>query len=264
MVERGTGVIVHGESAELDLLAWTSDAAGRPGRWLGPDEAVERWPGIRYGKRIFFHPLGGSLDTSAATAALRRGSSRVDGLEMRGGEQVTAIEARGDEWVEVRSDQGGYRARRVVVAAGVASARLTAGLVPVPPLFSVREEAVDFAAVRSGLEWPVVRHVLGGTQRAIGGFPASVRGVPCARGGLRARFEVSVVDDDGRSARRGDTRESTCRAWKPPRNPKPRAVTPSPGNRCSRGWARRWLWRGSPETSSRCCPWWVVRWPRCR
>ncbi|GAA3525279.1 hypothetical protein GCM10022222_05160 [Amycolatopsis ultiminotia] len=196
-----TGGIVHGDSAELDLLAWVADAAGSPGRWLPPEEAVERWPGIRYGSRIFFHPLGGRLDTAAAAAALQRLSRRADGVVLRAGEQVTAISARGEDGVEVRSESRGYCARRVVVAAGVASARLADGFLSLPPLFSAREESVFFAPVREGLPWPVVRHVLGETECAIGGFPAAVRGAPAARGGVAARFETADPDDAGRSAR---------------------------------------------------------------
>jgi sarcosine oxidase len=128
-----TGGIAHGRTAELDLLAWTLDAAGKPGRWLPHDEAVERWPGIRYDDRIFFHPLAGRLDAGHAVQAMRTTALRHR-VAILHDTPATAIETRGTDLAEVHTTAGRYRARRVVVAAGAWSAGLLGDLVRLPPL----------------------------------------------------------------------------------------------------------------------------------
>ncbi|GAA5166250.1 NAD(P)/FAD-dependent oxidoreductase [Amycolatopsis dongchuanensis] len=167
-----TGAVAHGRSAELDVLAWTADAVGKPGRWVPPEEAVERWPGLRCEDRIFFHPLAGRLDASAALRALR-GAAAQSGCIIRYGEPVTEVRPRQSDLVEVRTGQGCYRARRVVVAAGVRSAALVPGLPPLRPMWT---RSVRFAPVRPDLEWPVFQHYLDPPALAAHGYASGVRG----------------------------------------------------------------------------------------
>ncbi|MEV4599911.1 FAD-dependent oxidoreductase [Amycolatopsis sp. NPDC049253] len=197
-----TGGVVHGDTDELDLLAWAADAAGNPGRWLAPEEAVERWPGIRYGARVFFHPLGGRLDTAAAAAALRRRVIRDGGVVVREGDAVTAIDVRGERDPVVRTTARSYRARRVVLCAGVASRTLAEGSVPVRPLRPARAESIRCAPVSDDLGWPVFRHVLAFTERVLGGYPGPVLGTPVPGGGASVGFTLRGADETGRAARR--------------------------------------------------------------
>ena len=124
-----TGGVAHGHTEDLDLAAWAADAVGKPGRWLPPEEAVERWPGLRYSGRVFFHPLAGRVDAGTAVAALRTAAARK-GAVVRRGEPVTAVQVRGDDLVEVRTTGRSYRARRAIVAAGASSAGLAGGFAP--------------------------------------------------------------------------------------------------------------------------------------
>lgn len=152
-----TGGIAHGRSTDLDLLAWALDAAGKPGRWLPHDEAVERWPGIRYDDRIFFHPLAGCLHAERAVHAMRTTAAGL-GVSILHHTRATAIESRGDNLADVHTTAGRYRARRVVVAAGARSAGLLADLVRLPPLRAARARSARFSSVREDLRWPVFSH----------------------------------------------------------------------------------------------------------
>lgn len=196
-----TGGVAHGDTDEVDLLAWVSEVAGSAGRWLAPEEASERWPGMRYGSKVFFHPLAGRLDAGAAARGLRR-AARDHSAVLHEGEAVSAIETLGENDVEVRTASRTYRARRVVVAAGAATGKLAGELVSLPPLCPTWEETLGFGAVREELDWPVFRHLLGDTERAIEGYPADVRGTPVP-GGVSVGFAVANVEESGLLRRRG-------------------------------------------------------------
>jgi sarcosine oxidase len=194
-----TGGVAHGDTDEVDLLAWVSDVAGSAGRWLEPAEAVERWPGIRYSSKVFFHPLCGRLDASVAADALRC-AARDHSAVLRAGEAVSAVGVFRENEVEVRTTARTYRARRVVIAAGAATGELAGELVPLPPLCPTWEESVGFGAVRDELAWPVFRHLLSDTELAIEGYPADVRGTPVP-GGVSVGFAVADADEAGRARR---------------------------------------------------------------
>ncbi|GHF53095.1 sarcosine oxidase [Amycolatopsis bartoniae] len=185
-----TGGVAHGHTEDLDLLAWAADAVGKPGRWLPPEEAVERWPGLRYAGRVFFHPLAGRIDAGVGVPALRAAAVR-QGAVVRRGEPVTGIEPRGDDLVEVRTTERGYRARRVVVAAGASSANLAGGFAP----RANAERTVDFAAVRADLDWPVFFHHLDRPELAAGGYPGAVCGMAEPGAGLSVGFLAPGAGD---------------------------------------------------------------------
>jgi sarcosine oxidase len=169
---RLTGEIAHGRAPELDLLVWAADMAGKPGRWLAGEEAVERWPGIRHEDRIFFHPLAGRLDGDAAVTAMRTAAA-YEGAAVRLA-SLTAVEPNGENAVAVRTTDGCYHARRAVVTTE-AHAR-TEVCARLPP-------------VREGLPWPVFAHY-GETGLIAAGVPV--------RGGVSACGR----DDPARYARR--------------------------------------------------------------
>jgi sarcosine oxidase len=186
-----TGALAHGSAEELDLLAWLADAAGKPGHWFSRDQAVERWPGIRCGERVFFHPLAGRLNPLAAIRALRRAAVRA-GAVIRYGEPVTRIEPHGVEQVEVRTATRCCRARRVVVAAGAETAKLAGGYVPVPQRRVAWEQSACFASAHADLDWPLLYHCFSGPELAAGGYPGSVRGV-ASRAGVEIGFVAPGV-----------------------------------------------------------------------
>ncbi|WAL68239.1 FAD-dependent oxidoreductase [Amycolatopsis cynarae] len=196
-----TGGVTHGGGEELDLQAWALEAAGRPGRWLSHEEAVERWPGLRYDGRVYFHPLTGRLHADHAVAALQDVAARA-GATVRHETPVTAIEVKGADRVDVHTVNGTYRARRAVVAVGAWSAKLLAGIVPLPPLRVTQEQPAYFAPVREDLPWPAFIHYRdpAGLEP---GLPGAVYGLVTPGAGIKAGFHGAgeVCDPDERDFR---------------------------------------------------------------
>ncbi|MFC6084178.1 FAD-dependent oxidoreductase [Sphaerisporangium aureirubrum] len=193
-----TGGVDHGRTADLDLLAEAVRAAGAPGEWLAPEEAAERWPGLRYDGRVLFHPMSGRLHADDAVSALQADAARL-GAVVRHETPVTSIVVRGDDAVEVVAADDVYRAKRVVVAAGAWTEKLLGGLVPLPPLRVTQEQPAYFAPL-SDVPWPSFVHHLGDGSLAATGFPSGVYGLGTPGEGVKAGFHGTgpVVDPDER------------------------------------------------------------------
>lgn len=186
-----TGCVAHGHTTDVDLLSWITDAAGKPGRWLAPEEAVERWPGIRYSERIFFHPLAGRIAPGTAVTMLRRAAIGA-GAAIRYSEAATGLVVRGEDMVEVRTASNTYRARRVVVAAGPRSPKLAGG---VPRQRVTWEQSARLAPAGADLDWPLLLHYLDPMELATGGYPSGVRAVPSPGTGIEVGFVAPGVDE---------------------------------------------------------------------
>jgi sarcosine oxidase len=212
-----TGGIDHGRTPDLDDIASALEAAGEPGEWLTPDEAAERWTGLRYDGRVFFHPASGRVHADRAVAAAQQAASDL-GATIHHRTPVTAVAVRGDDVVEVRTEDDVYRARRVVIAAGAWSQQLLGGLVPLPPLRVTQEQPAHFAPVGPGLEWPAFIHHLDPADLA--GYPSDVYGLATPGEGIKAGFHGAGPECD----------------------PDHRDFTPEPAQlRALRDYARDWL-----------------------
>jgi len=190
-----TGGVDHGRTADLGVLAEAAEAAGAPGEWLAPEEAAERWPGLRYDGKVLFHPAGGRLHADDALSALQRQAVRL-GAVVRHETPVTSITVRGDDAVEVVAGEDVYRAKRVVVAAGAWAEKLLGGLVPLPPLRVTQEQPAHFVPLRDDVAWPgFVHHTPKDT-----GFPGEAYGLETPGEGVKVGFHGvgPVVDPDGR------------------------------------------------------------------
>lgn len=150
-----TGGVNHGRLADLTLLADALAAAGEPGSWLGPGEAAERWPGLRYDGAVFYHPDTGRLHADNAVATLQTMAVKI-GAEVRHETPVTGISVDRDG-VEVRTRDRTYRAPVAVVTAGAWTAKLLGGLVPLPTLRVTQEQPAHFAPV-GDVPWPAFVH----------------------------------------------------------------------------------------------------------
>jgi sarcosine oxidase len=139
----------------VQAIADATAAAGVPGQWLRPEDAGERWPGLRFDTRVFHHAASGRLDADASVAALQQVAASA-GAEIRHGVQVTAIRPGADS-AEVLAGDEVLRASRVVVTAGAWTRRLLGGLVGLPPLRVTQEQPAHFAARAEG-EWPSFIH----------------------------------------------------------------------------------------------------------
>ncbi|WNV88316.1 FAD-dependent oxidoreductase [Umezawaea sp. Da 62-37] len=193
-----TGGVAHGRTSRLDGLFEALRAAGNPGRWLDPAEAVERWPGLRFDGKVFFHPVAGRLHADDSVSALQAAAAGL-GATVRHDTPVSEIVVRGDNRVEVRTATGTYRARRVVVAAGAWAAKLLDGLVPLPALRVTQEQPAHFRAPGGEAGWPSFTHDL--EERDL--YPSGVYGLATPGEGIKVGFHGTgpVVDPDRRDFR---------------------------------------------------------------
>lgn len=150
-----TGGIDHGDVQEV---VDATTACGIPFEELRPAEASERWPAMRFDRRVVFQPDAGRCRADAAVAALQRRAAD-HGADVRFDCPVEALLPVRDE-MEVRTAHGSWRARRVVVAAGAWTPRF----VPLPPTTVTEERVLHFAGpddLPSFIHWgPVSRYGL--------------------------------------------------------------------------------------------------------
>ncbi|WP_083957808.1 FAD-dependent oxidoreductase [Herbidospora mongoliensis] len=214
------GSVNHGRTPDLDLLAAAVEAAGLPGGWLTPEEAGERWPGLRYDGKVFFHPASGRLHADHAVAALQERAAAL-GAVVRHRSPVVSIVVKDDDSVDVITDDDVYHARRVVVAAGAWAEKLLGGLVPLPPLRVTQEQPAHFAPLRADDEWPSFGHHFDEETLAATGFLSGIYGLATPGEGIKVGFHGTgpVVDPDNRDflpeSRHVRALQDYARAWLP-------------------------------------------------
>lgn len=119
---------------------------------LAPEEATERWPGMRFETPVLHQPGSGRLYADRTVMALQTVASGL-GAEFRAESPVKALRLHGDA-VELDVPAGAVMARQVVVTAGAWAPKLLDGLVPLPPFRVTQEQPRFFAPASAGLEWP--------------------------------------------------------------------------------------------------------------
>jgi sarcosine oxidase len=194
-----TGGVDHGTHPHLDDLKTNLDVAGIRSAWLTPDEASERWPGMRIDGRALFHPDSGRLDADRSVAALQR--STVDhGGTVKHETPVISLKVIDDDTVEVRSEDATYRARRVIVCAGAWTTKLLGSLIDLPTLTVTQEQPAHFAPLNSTLEWPSFTHAFEVASRGADEFYGGVYGLQAPGEGVKVGFHGvgPVVDPDER------------------------------------------------------------------
>ncbi|MEU4602802.1 FAD-dependent oxidoreductase [Kribbella sp. NPDC023972] len=144
-----TGGIDHG----VDDAAVEAFRALHPaGQVLAPEEAAERWPGMRFETQVLYQPGSGRLYADRTVSALQR----VADAEFREQSPVKALRLH-NGLVELDVPGGAVRARQVVVTAGAWAPKLLTGLVPLPP-FTVTQEQPRFFEPVSDVDWPSFVH----------------------------------------------------------------------------------------------------------
>ena len=188
-----TGGVDHGNSPHLDLLADGLRAAGVRADWLTPDEAAERWPGIRFDTRALFHPDSGRLHADRSVSALQSAAAAA-GAFVRHSSPVTSIEVVDDDAVLVHTDSGSYRARRVVAAVNAWAAKLVGKLVPLPPLRVTQEQPAHFSAREPEDTWPSFGHLYDGDYGGIYGLATPGEGVKVGFHGVGPEVDPDCRD----------------------------------------------------------------------
>jgi sarcosine oxidase len=194
-----TGGVDHGGHPDLGALADALGAAGVERTWLDPDEAAERWPGMRFDQRVLFHPDSGRLHADNAVAALQAAAVK-HGAVVRHRATVESIDVAGDETVFVHTRDATYRARRVVVATNAWAPKLVGGQVPLPPLRITQEQPAHFATRSAATAWPSFVHQFSDGSAGAEAFHGTVYGLDSAGAGVKVGFHGGgqIVDPDHR------------------------------------------------------------------
>jgi len=153
---RTCGGVDHGDPRTLAEVESSLHAAQVPFDRMQPDEAQERWPGLRFTTDVVWQPDAGCLDADATVAALWRRASDL-GVDARAGQRVTEVRSQHDR-VEVVTDTETVRADVVVVAAGAWLPKLARQLPVDVPLLTVTQEQPGYFAAPDGDAWPVFVH----------------------------------------------------------------------------------------------------------
>jgi sarcosine oxidase len=193
------GIVNHGAGVAPDL----ADALGSHGvraSMLGPEEAQERWAGIRFDTRVVHTPEAGRLDADEAVVALQSETAR------RGGEvlletQVDAIRVRRDGLVEVTTGDGVYVAETVVVTAGAWTEKLVGDLVQLPGLVVTQEQPAHFAVSDPSAVWPGFNHLSLAEDPRYGYWYSQTYGTLTPGEGVKAGWHGvgPVTDPDART-----------------------------------------------------------------
>jgi len=140
-----TGVLSIGSFAERQLPLLR--AAGERAELLEPAEAERRF-GVRLSgdRPLLYQPDAGVIRADRALAAVLRLASAA-GAQVWEEQMVESIEAQGDE-VVVRTEDGSWRARAAIVAAGPWSGRLLAGVGIDVPLAVTSQTVAYFELAR--------------------------------------------------------------------------------------------------------------------
>ncbi|GAA2720743.1 FAD-dependent oxidoreductase [Cellulomonas aerilata] len=198
-----TGGVTHGPGLDPHLPDALS-ARGVPFTWLEPDEAAERWPGLRFDGPVLHEPgTAGRVHADRAVTALQDEAAR-SGASVRHDRPVRRLEPLGSgDAVRVVTDDGTVVARRVVVTVGAWTAGLLAGVPGFPtgaaawPLVVTQEQPAHFAA-RTGAPpldaWPGFVHAV-----APGSWPSGTYGMATPGEGIKVGFHgVGPVTDPDR------------------------------------------------------------------
>ena len=137
-----TGGLDAGPGARV--AAEALGAAGVPFEWLRGEEAMERWPGLRFdaGAEVLFQPDAGVVSADRAVLPMAR-AARQAGAAVWEGTPVTALAPAGTG-VEVLTPEGPLRADVAVVAAGAWAGKLLASAGLLLPLEVTLEQVAYF------------------------------------------------------------------------------------------------------------------------
>ena len=160
-----SGQLDHGDPAAIAQIIVNLESAGLAAEVLDPNEATQRWPGMRFDRAVVHSPDGGRVFAARTLAALHR-QAAVHGAELSFGERVESIEQVDDDdgsHVVVRTERREVVARTVVIAAGSWVNELLPAGVALASFTTSIETPVHFRPRDSGLGgapmvWPSFLH----------------------------------------------------------------------------------------------------------
>ncbi|WP_370454076.1 FAD-dependent oxidoreductase [Frondihabitans sp. PhB188] len=166
------GLVNHGEGpgngdgesrASFDAVRAALAGTGVRSEFLRPEEAHERWPGMRFDTRVLFSPDSGRVRADASVAALQQVATSL-GAEVRHATRAVDIRV-ADDHADVDLETDGrvatVRARSLVVTAGAWTEKLLGDRIRLPRLVVTQEQPAHFALrpALGGDAWPSFNHL---------------------------------------------------------------------------------------------------------
>lgn len=190
------GQTVHGAGVEPGA-ADELRAIGVEAAMLTPEEAQERWRGIRYDTRVLHLPQAGRVYAEDAVVALQE-QAAAHGGEVRRETPVEQIRPRPDGTVEVATAGTTYLADTVVVTVGAWTEKLLGPHVRLPRLTVTQEQPAHFAITDHDAVWPSYMHLPADGDPA---FLSLVYGMLTPGEGVKAGWHGTgpVTDPDERT-----------------------------------------------------------------
>jgi sarcosine oxidase len=193
------GLVNHGPGIAEDtpevLVSLGIDAT-----MLTPDEAHERWPGIRFDTRALFMPGGGRVNAEAAVTALQSETVRLGGTVLHNS-PVISIRILDDGRAEVVTETETYLANTVVTTVGAWTEKLLGGIVPMPKLVVTQEQPLHFAQLDEAMPWPSFSHAHDPSDPKYDYFYTGIYGMQTPGEGIKAGWHGvgPVTDPDART-----------------------------------------------------------------
>jgi sarcosine oxidase len=145
-----TGSVDHGDEDSTGEVAQALGLRGAAFEMLPPEEAEERWPGMRFDDQVLFHPDGGRCLADRTVRTLQDRAA-AHGAEVHFDVGPARLELDdGGDGVRVTAPSGEWRAGVAVVTAGPWVERVVAGTPAaeqIPPMLVTHEQIQHFAPV---------------------------------------------------------------------------------------------------------------------
>ena len=207
-----TGIVNHGPDPRLALVQAALTEAGIRAESLRPEEAAERWRGIRFDQQVLHMPDGGQLNPEAALPVFQR-LAAARGAEIRHHTHVVELKIMDDGVRLTLADRGPgasgrtevVTAAQAVVTAGGWTEKLLSGAagggkLTLPRLTVTQEQPAHFRVADQGAVWPGFNHTPG-PGPAYKDWYSPVYGMQTPGEGIKAGWHGvgPVVDPDRRS-----------------------------------------------------------------
>jgi len=164
-----SGLVTHGVAEAVEAAHDALVSRGAAAELIAPEEATERYPGMRFDGAVLVTRDAGRIHAAEALRVLAA-LAREAGADLRYGHRAVGIDpdregvavtAEGPDGVPVR-----YRADGAVVAVGAWSSQLLAGIVELPKLTVTEEHPAHFAPRPASRDaaWPSFNHYRPATE----------------------------------------------------------------------------------------------------